>query len=431
MSSPYYYTQGKFWGGATASKMIFMILAIFPITGMLGLDHLYLHSPGTFILKAILNVVTLGFWYMHDVMQAISFEGGDIGAKGLSVPWFGPAGIGAGAFKGEGGGEGGGAEAPQNALMYMAYVLSAMFIPFGLDYVIAGDYVGAVAKYMSIFMFGIGLLYGVFNVYKIVMKPEVVFCEGTYRYPPFSWLIGGANADVNFTTKVGCPSRPAEQSVSILEFVRGVAKGLDRIPVVGPKVSAPIYAALATADAAIATAEGAVATAKGVVDTAAQGVQMATGVATQAMGAAKMISGAITPGGIEAQVKAAVAADATNAEGALATAKGVTMAATQAMGAANTISGAANALLPMPTQKGGGGSSGGQGEKSILMIGTFAFLFVSSAVITLQKTFRRVKEAFADAPPLVALGGHLGNKKKEKEENVVELPPRASEPGLF
>ena len=66
----YYYTQREFWGGASLSYMVYTALALIPITGLLGLDHMYMRSPGTGLLKAVMNFFTLGFWYFYDVVQA-------------------------------------------------------------------------------------------------------------------------------------------------------------------------------------------------------------------------------------------------------------------------------------------------------------------------------------------------------------------------
>jgi hypothetical protein len=383
MASPYYYTQGKFWGGATASTAIYMILAILPITGFLGLDHLYLHSPGTFVIKAIFNILTFGYWYFYDVIQAITHEKEGVSANGLSVPWFGPAGIGAGSFKGDGA-----PEAPQNNLMYIAYVLSAIFIPFGLDYVIAGDYLGAVFKYMSIFMFGIGLIFGLINLYKIIMNPADVFCEGTYRYFPFTMFADKINPAATFTTKTGCPAVPEGENVSFFDFFRGVVKALDRIPIIGPKLSAPISAAVTTAETTIDTV-------KTTAETAAKTVE----------GAVKTVEGAVD------------------------------IATRQIPGAVQTATHIVDAVRPerliaaaaIPTKQEGGGAS----RPSPVMIFTFGLIFLASGYITLQRVFKKTREYFADMPPIAIPGTERTKNDKIEETDVGELPPGASESGIF
>jgi hypothetical protein len=422
--SPYYYTQGKFWGGATASTMIYMILAIFPLTGFFGIDHLYLHSPGTFVMKAILNVVTFGYWYFHDVIQAVSFESEDVKDMGLSVPWFGPSGIGAGGFKGEGV-----AEAPQNNLMYVAYVLSAMFIPFGLDYVIAGDYKGALFKYASIFMLGAGFIFGLINVFKIIMKPAEVFCEGTYRYPPFTW--GGAarnNPDVNFTTKVGCPTGPAGDGggLSILDFIKQVVFGLEKIPVIGPKVAGPAKAVIATAETAVATAEQTYYTAQATAQTALNvgtaAVDMAVNKVPEAIKQANQIAAMVTPAGIAAAAMKNMAAEPA--------AKVVPIGPAAAPAApANSDptnpTNNANNNPTAPTQSGGGIGDSPQP----ITIFALSLIFIGSAYITLQRSFKRVKEYFADMPPMLQMPT-IKNNFRVSDVNG-ELPPQPSESNLF
>jgi TM2 domain-containing membrane protein YozV len=378
MGSPYYYTQGRFWGGATASAMIYMFLAIFPLTGLFGLDHLYLHSPGTFIMKAILNIFTLGFWYFYDAIQAVSFESESVAEKGLSVPWIGPAGIGAGSFK-----VGGAAESPQNSLVYVAYVLSAMFVPFGLDYVIAGDYIGAALKYASLFMFGIGLIFGVINVYKIVMKPAEVFCEGTYRYAPFSWIFDAVNPNVAFTTKVGCPERPvgAGSGLTVIEFAKSVVRGLDRVPIIGPKIAAPLSAVVATAEAGIETVRAGVETAKAAVETAKAAVEQVP-VAVETV---SRVAASVNP---EVLVREA----------------------TKQIG-------------------GGGGGGAASNEKNPVALATLGLMTIGLIYITMHNTFRRLREKFTDMPPLVPALAPVPQNIVDKSKD--ELPPGASEPGVL
>ncbi len=403
-----------------------MILAILPITGFLGLDHLYLHSPGTFVLKAILNIFTLGFWYFHDAFQAISHEKEGIAEKGLSVPWFGPSGIGAGSFKTDGV-----AEAPQNSLLYVGYVLAAMFVPFGLDYVIAGDYLGAVFKYMSIFMFGIGLVYSAINVYKIIMKPAQVFCEGTYRYPPFTFVADSVNPDVAFTTKTGCPPIVAGSApASIFDFFRGVVRGLDSIPVVGPKLSAPVKVALGTAEAAVAGVETAVASAEAAAKTVRTAVDVAVNKVPAAVSAVSSIASGITPDGLVKVAEEAVAAEGAAAAKGKVDGLGAVAAAANAAAAAkghiDSLDTAMNAVAAATTKQVGGSAAA---SASPVIIFAIAALFITSSYLTIQKALKGAREYFADMPPIALPGSPI--KNRDRETDVGELPPGASESGFF
>ena len=175
------YTKGSFWGAATANSWVYRLLAIIPITGFMGIDHLYLRSPGTFMLKFILNILTLGFWYFFDLFQSIHFRGDEIGKYGLSAPFVGPLGIGAGIFSNEEGAVGGGGSEGSKesnipgSFMFMLYAIAVMIAPFGIDYIIAGDYVGALIKFGSTFIFGIGLIYGLLNIFNLIVNPGDVF----------------------------------------------------------------------------------------------------------------------------------------------------------------------------------------------------------------------------------------------------------------
>ena len=374
MGSPYYYTQGEFWGGATASRVMYMILAILPFTGFLGLDHLYLHSPGTFLLKLIFNVLTLGYWYFYDAIQAIYNESEGISANGLSIPWFGPSGLGAGAFKGEGV-----KDAPQSSLTFMGYVLAAMFVPFGLDYLIAGDYLGAVWKYLSLFMFGIGFIFGIINVYKIFFKPAEVFCEGTYRYFPFTLASDATNPAVEFTTKVGCPARPEGGSgaASFFEFFKGVSKALNRIPVVGPKMAAPIDAAVATVETATETVKATMQTATAAVDTVTKEIPAAVQTVTK-------IADVVTPQAILKDVKPLV------------------------------------------------GGFAPESSVSPVLIFTLGLVFIASAFVTIRGALGRLKTWVAEMPPVPEPAGAAElEENAQHTSDVGDLPPRAPEPGFF
>lgn len=387
-----------------------MILAILPFTGFLGLDHLYLHSPGTFALKAIFNVLTLGYWYFHDAIQAVYHESEGVAENGLSIPWFGPAGLGAGSFSGGGSGQ----EAPQSSWTFMAYVLSAMFVPFGLDYLVAGDYLGAVWKYMSIFMFGIGFVYGLINLYKIFFKPAEVMCQGTYRYFPFTLVsekMTGSAA--SFTTKVGCPPVPVGESASLLDFFRGVSRSLNRIPVVGPKMAAPIDAAVATVEGVAATAQATAETVKGAVATVAAAGDMVTRQIPAAVETAGAVAAAVTPAGLAAMAQEGIRA-----------------------AAVRPLAGPPLPPLPQMPQAGGGIISDVAATAtaaSPVLIFTFALIFVSSAYVTINRSLGKLKEWMKDMPPMPVPSGvaEPTEYNTANTADVGDLPPRAPEPGFF
>jgi hypothetical protein len=218
----FFYTQGAFWGGATLNYTIYRVLAVFG--GLFALDHFYLRSPTTAIAKVILNFVTFGFWYFYDVMQSIT-ERDDIEKYGISMPWYGPAGIGAGGFVTN--------ENPKAAnsspFWFMLYSIGLFILPFGLDYLVAGDVPGAAYKAISTVMV-FGIAYTFINIYKLLVHPEQVMCEGTTRYIPWS-IFGKHKRDALFTNKLA--DCPAEADSSLLGLLGGIFKGLGSVPVVG------------------------------------------------------------------------------------------------------------------------------------------------------------------------------------------------------
>ena len=90
-------TQGKYWDGAQIPYWLYLLFVIFPLTGLLGLDHLLLRSPQTFLLKVITMVPLFGFWYFYDIAQAVG-ERDLVEKYGIGVPYYGPIGLGAGMF---------------------------------------------------------------------------------------------------------------------------------------------------------------------------------------------------------------------------------------------------------------------------------------------------------------------------------------------
>jgi hypothetical protein len=73
---------------------LYRLLAAFPATGLLGIDHFAIGSKYTGMAKAFLNLITFGAWYIYDIVQ--SLDGPKITQQGLSIPFVEISGIGAG-----------------------------------------------------------------------------------------------------------------------------------------------------------------------------------------------------------------------------------------------------------------------------------------------------------------------------------------------
>lgn len=178
---PYEYTQGSYWGGPSISYFVYAALAVIPFTGLLGLDHLYLRSPGTALKKIGINLVTFGLWYFYDVLHAL-FDGENTRKYGLETPFGGPAGIGAGMFLE------GDEEAPAGtpgAFTFMAYAACVFFVPFGVEYLVAGDTWGFIGKLVSYITFIVPAYVWIRQMYALCSDPTELFKCGPKRYVPF------------------------------------------------------------------------------------------------------------------------------------------------------------------------------------------------------------------------------------------------------
>lgn len=73
---------------------LYRCIAIFPITGIMGLDHFLLGSHFTGILKLFINSISLGSWYAYDIVQVLYPS--NIKEHGLQVPFLEMGSIGKG-----------------------------------------------------------------------------------------------------------------------------------------------------------------------------------------------------------------------------------------------------------------------------------------------------------------------------------------------
>ena len=157
-----------------------------PLTGFFGLDHLFLRSPLTAIAKIIINIMCLGIWYWYDLLQ-VTLDRDTVKEFGMSVPIYGPTGIGAKQFLASGEKAGADSIAPWR---FMAYCLLTL-LPFGLDFFAAGDFLGGGLRFMTtvlFFLWPLGFLWGTYNMYRAWITPGDLLERGTYRIIPFSFF---------------------------------------------------------------------------------------------------------------------------------------------------------------------------------------------------------------------------------------------------
>ena len=260
-------TQGGYWGGPQIPYWLYMVFVIFPVTGILGVDHLLLRSPITAILKALSFVPLFGFWYFYDIAQL--GEGDLIKKNGIGIPFYGPLGIGAGIFV-----ESGKPQSPKEKprpWLFVAYALtSMMFLAFPINKLVIGDYIGALAQLCMLIVFPLALAWSIYDIYRIVFDIDDVFKKGAARIPPASWLLGG------YVESYLGPT-PAGIDTGIGEIIVGA-------------IEAPIVAAGKGAAGVVDAAAGTVESGLGAVSEAADAAKEIATAAKGAAGAVKAIS---------------------------------------------------------------------------------------------------------------------------------------------
>lgn len=154
--------------GKFLSYKLFRVLCYFPLTGLLGLDHLYLRSPLTAFAKLCGNFLFFGAWWIYDVCQLL-FNNDMSKVFGLHIPGFGPTGIGAGFFINE---------TSALHMQYFKYAMALFFLGWiGIHRVLVGDYS---LKQFYRFIPVISLPFWIYDIFKLMVKPQMVvnyYCE--------------------------------------------------------------------------------------------------------------------------------------------------------------------------------------------------------------------------------------------------------------
>lgn len=157
-------------GGSGAIYLSYdVFLGLSVIGGLLALDHLYLRSPLTFIAKIIVNVLTLGSWWLYDASQAV-FNKDVVKIFGLGVPGMGPKGIAAGVLA---------SDIPDKKHMSFFIYALALIIGgiFGLDSFIVGDKQSGFIRLICLItgiLAPVAIFWWLFNLAKFFFKTKDV-----------------------------------------------------------------------------------------------------------------------------------------------------------------------------------------------------------------------------------------------------------------
>jgi hypothetical protein len=368
------YTQRTFWGGSWYPYWSLIVITIFG--GLFGLDHFWLRSPTTGIIKFIANIFGLGIWWLYDMIQILG-EKDSVMKNGLSAPVVGPLGIGAGMFTDDHPGQ----PLGKSPFRFIAY-LFLLWIPFGFDFFVAGDSGGAMAKFVCTVVFmlwPIAFIWSAVNLGRAVFMPKSLFTEGTFRMFPINFLMDPTGPSVLGPVDVGVSLEDErcenKRSGGILGFL-GDILGSIAAPIIGALLPGVQPAAAAISGATQAVAMGVTESAEAIT----------SGVKT-------VVDSIAIP---TAQVVGTGAQLATQVPGAIDSVSGIGSQVTQGIGAMTSEEG-----LKKLAQKGGGGASSDMSTLGLLVLFTILLgggTFMAVRRMNLKNPWSD-KENASDTPP--------------------------------
>ena len=145
--TPHHISDIDTWKHADRNYFVFVILSV--LFGLLGMDHFYLRSFHTGMMKILLNACTFGLWHYWDLIQIV-YDGRKIREEGLTSPFDWMCGIGRGVFTS--------AKTDEDPKKYVAeksyllYAFLAVFFGFlGADKFYMGETWQGIAKLLSVF----------------------------------------------------------------------------------------------------------------------------------------------------------------------------------------------------------------------------------------------------------------------------------------
>ena len=183
------------WKYPDRDYFTFVILSI--LLGFFGVDHIFLRSFPTAIAKTVVNLFTLGLWYVWDLLQIFS-DGDRIKKEGLNSPFDWVKGIGRGVFK-----------QPGDSYMaqkdYILYTILTFFGCLGADKFYLGNYGQGIVKLIScfnIFLFLFGWAWVVWDWFQAVFTMKTVMTDGISAPLPYSFLFDPINAKELFKVRL-------------------------------------------------------------------------------------------------------------------------------------------------------------------------------------------------------------------------------------
>lgn len=200
--------NGAASGTKTDALSYHVFLGLSVLGGAIGLDHLYLRSPLTFLAKCVVNMLFFGVWWFYDAAQAV-FNSDVVKVYGLGVPGLGPQGIAAGVLS---------SDTPSKKHMnFFLYALALMAGGlFGLDSFLVGDkQTGLIRLISMISMIGMPI------------------ALGWWAYKLFTFFFYTKTVTAQYFDFFGAPGQSTEEQATgflsrillrVMESVRGPAE---------------------------------------------------------------------------------------------------------------------------------------------------------------------------------------------------------------
>ncbi len=188
-------SHGDYWNGYMVDATLYKVFAMFPLTGILGIDHLVLRSPFTAILKFLVNILFYGAWYVYDIIQ-ITMDEKFVAKYGMSTPWS-PRGHSYKLFSGLTENNFNEFKEPSiynggffSSLLFLLYVFLIVVLGFtGLPNILAGDFTGGITKLFSNWLF-LPFVFYILSIPYDFMKSVSVEKTGVPRnWPLYPWLV--------------------------------------------------------------------------------------------------------------------------------------------------------------------------------------------------------------------------------------------------
>lgn len=289
-------------GAAYLSYDAFMGLSI--LGGFLGLDHLYLRSPLTFLAKITVNVLFFGVWWLYDASQAF-FNADTLKVFGLGIPGLGPKGIAAGVLS---------KEIPDKKhWRFFIYSFALMFGGiFGLDSFILGEN-----------------MTGIFRLISLISVIFAPFAAAAYGYNLYQYLFHTEDIIQSNHEFFGAVHQStASKLQSRFPFLSYFFSPLETLKNLFRSIVSPVVGPIATSiDKASASVDGVVSLASTTIEKGTEIIGEISNIIQQASQASAMIPGVslysgVTPAGVST-AKSALTATGLQKGGAIVTESGL------------------------------------------------------------------------------------------------------------